>query len=82
MRRIAGAYVTDFSHRFLKLEDEIIDRHRRLVTGEAMCIVRLSPEIAFGNEVEARRLHFLPQGAFLDAMQGFTDRYALTGSAE
>ena len=66
------------SHRLLKLEHKIVDRHGRLVTGEVMRVAWVAPKIALGNEVEARRFDFLSLRAFLDAMQGFADRSSLS----
>src|SRR5260370_42697453 len=73
-----GRGTTSNSHRLLKLEHEIVDRHGRLVTGEVMRVAWVAPKIALGNEVEARRFDFLSQRAFLDAMQGFADRSSLS----
>ena len=56
------------SHRLLEFEHEIVDRRVGPVTWEVVRIVRVSPEIAFGNDPEARRFDFLAQRALLDAM--------------
>src|SRR2546423_15589366 len=64
----------------LKFERELIHcsaarRLDREVTG----ILRMAPEIAFGDKLESGRLDFAAQRALLDAMQGLADRDAVAG---
>ena len=66
------------SHRLLEFEHELIDRRGRPVARKVVCVVRMSPEIAFCNEAETCRLDFLAQRTLLDTMECLADRSALT----
>jgi hypothetical protein len=50
-------------HRLLKFEHEIVDEHDRTVTREIAGVVRITPEIALGNEPKAGRFDFLARNA-------------------
>ena len=67
------------SHRLLKLQQEIVDRHVALEAREVMRVGGIAPEIAGGGEFEARGFDLLAQGRFLDTMQGLADGGALAG---
>ena len=71
------------SHRLLKFEHEIVDRHVALEAREIVRVVGVAPEIARADQLEAGGFDFLAQGAFLDPMQRMADGDApWPGSAE
>src|SRR4051812_35025908 len=68
------------SHRLLKFEHELVDRlAARWLDREVARILGVAPEIAFGDQLESRRLDFATQRAFLDAMEALADGYAIAG---
>src|SRR4029079_12260361 len=68
------------SHRLLKFEHELVDRlAARRLDREVARILGVAPEIAFGDQLESRRLDFATQRAFLDAMEALADGYAVAG---
>src|SRR5580698_236522 len=64
----------DPSHRLLKFQRELVDRAGRRARGEVVLVVRVTPERAFGDELEAGRLDLAAQHRFIDAMQALADR--------
>src|SRR3954453_11318052 len=76
----AAARAGGRSHRLLKFEHELVDRlAARRLDREVARILGVAPEIAFGDQLESRRLDFATQRAFLDAMEALADEYALAG---
>src|SRR3979411_1777573 len=68
------------SNRLLKFEQELVDRlAARRLDREVARILGVAPEIAFGDELESRRLDFATQRAFLDAVEALTDGCAVAG---
>src|SRR5262252_6568113 len=68
------------SHRLLKFEHELIycSAARRL-DREVARILRVAPEIAFGDKLESNRFDFAAQRTLFDAVKGLADRNAVAG---
>src|SRR5689334_15357755 len=71
--------MTASSHRLLKFEDEIVDRHVAFEAWEVVGVGGIAPEIAGADEFEAGGFDFLTQRRLIDAMQALADGSALPG---
>src|ERR1700683_2673806 len=67
------------SHRLLKFEHEIVDRHSRPIAGEVVRIVGIAPEISLAGETKSDRLELLAQCGLLNTMQRLRNRNSLSG---
>jgi len=63
--------------RLLVFQHELIDRRRRVKNNDVAHVFRMTKEIAFGDEFESNRFNFFAQCAFFNAMEGFSNRYAV-----
>src|SRR5512135_3741272 len=74
IKSAAPAHCSQKLPRFLVLQHELVNRRRRAENNDVAHVFRMAQEIAFGDELESGRFDFLAQYAFLDAMEGFSDR--------
>src|SRR5690349_2386419 len=61
------------SHRLLKLQNELVDLHRRAEDERIAGIVGIAQEVRIGHELESGSLDFGPQGRFGDPVIGLAD---------